>query len=169
MNLSQLEILVAVAETGSFTEAADLVGLTRSALSHALANLEAELGVVLLERGRGHIMPTAVGDCILRYAHDILSKVEIIQQEAAAARGLQVGKLRVGIVSSLSATILAGILRKFRHEYPDIDVVTFEGTGREVEEWILNSAVDVGFVLRQTAGIDSVFIGCDEVRVVVPQ
>jgi DNA-binding transcriptional LysR family regulator len=53
MNLSQLEILVAVAETGSFTEAADRVGLTRSALSHTLANLETELGVAPLERGRG--------------------------------------------------------------------------------------------------------------------
>ena len=169
MNLSQLEALVAIVETGSFTDAAVRIGLTRSALSHALANLEAELGVALLERGRGNIAPTTIGNCILRYARDILSNVETIQQEAAAARGLQAGKLSIGIVSSLAASIVAGILRKFRHEYPDIYMVTFEGTGSEVEDWILNGIVDVGFVVRETAGIESVFIGRDEVRVVVPK
>jgi DNA-binding transcriptional LysR family regulator len=168
MNLSQLEALVAISETGSFTEAADRVGITRSAVSHALASLEAELGVSLLERERGNTVPTGVGNCILRYARDILSNVESIQQESAAARGLQAGKLRIGMVSSVSAAISTGILRKFRQEYPAIELVTFEGTGREVEDWILNSVVDVGFILRQVEGIESQFIGCDEVRVVVP-
>jgi DNA-binding transcriptional LysR family regulator len=102
----------------------EFIEIRRKTLSHALATLEAELGVALLERGRG--CAAAIGGCILRYVCDILSKVETIQQQAAAVRWLHVGKLRVGIVSSLSATILAGILRKFRHECPDIDVVTFQ-------------------------------------------
>ena len=116
MNLSQLEALVAIAETGSFMEAADQVGLTRSAVSHALTNLEAELGVTLLERERGNATPTAIGNCILHHVRDILAKVETIQQEADAARGLQMGKLRIGVVSSISALMLSGILGKFRQE-----------------------------------------------------
>lgn len=168
MNLSQLEVLVALSETGSFTETANRVGLTRSAVSHALASLEAELGVALVERERGNAVPTGIGNCVLRYARDILNSVETIHQESAAARGLQAGKLRIGMVSSVSAAISTGILRKFRQEYPAIELVTFEGTGREVEDWILNGVVDVGFVLRQVDGIESQFIGCDEIRVVVP-
>src|SRR4051812_9260885 len=112
MNLSQLEVLIAVAETGSFTEAANHIGLTRSAPSHALANLEAELGVPLLDRERGNIVPTAIGNCILHHARSVLASVETIQQEAASARGLRAGKLRIGVVSSISAGILSGVLRK---------------------------------------------------------
>lgn len=168
MNLSQLEVLIAISETGSFTIAADKVGLTRSAVSHALASLEAELGTTLVERERGNTVPTAFGNCVLRYARDILNNVETIQQEAAVVRGLQSGKLRVGILATISASTLTGILRKFRQEYPAVELVTFEGTSGEVESWILNNVVDVGFVVKQVAGIESMFIGCDEVRVVVP-
>src|SRR5215218_9961606 len=122
MNFSQLQVFVAIAETGSFSAAADRVGLTRSAASHALANLEAELGVALLERERGNAVPTAAGNCMLTHAREILAHVETMQQEAAAARGLQAGKLRVGIVSSISADILSGILGKFRQAYPEIEI-----------------------------------------------
>jgi DNA-binding transcriptional LysR family regulator len=168
MNLSQLEVFVAIAESGSFTNAANRVGLTRSAASHAIANLEAELGVILLERERGSAAPTAIGECILRHAREILGTVETIQQEAAAARGLKSGKLRIGIISSISASMLSGILRKFSHEYPHIELVTFEGSSSEVENWILSSTVDVGFVLRPKNGIERLIIGPDEVRVIVP-
>jgi DNA-binding transcriptional LysR family regulator len=168
MNLSQLEVLAAIAETGSFTEAADRVGLTRSAVSHAVANLETELGITLLERERGSIAPTTVGNCILQNVREILANIENIQQEAARACGLEAGKLRIGIVSSISPAIWSGVLRKFRQEYPGIELVTFEGAGHEVEDWILSSIVDVGFVLRCIDGIDAVIIGQDEVRVVVP-
>lgn len=168
MNLSQLEVLVALTETGSFTEAADRIGLTRSAASYALANLEAELGVPLIERERGNAVPTAIGNCILYHAREILSRVETIQQEAAEVRGLRAGKLRIGVISSISARILSGILRKFRQEYPDIEVVTFEGTARVVADWIQTNTVDVGFVVRPSDGIESLTIGRDTVRVIVP-
>lgn len=168
MNLSQLELFATITETGSFTEAAKRVGLTRSAASHALANLEAELGVTLLERERGGVVPTTVGSCIMHNVRDILASVETIQQEAASARGLTTGKLRLGIVSSIAAAVWSGVLRKFRQEFPRIELVIFEGSGKEVEDWIRGSVVDVGFVLRETDDIDTVMIGRDEVRVLVP-
>jgi DNA-binding transcriptional LysR family regulator len=52
MNLAQLEVLVAILESGSLTEAAEVVGLKQSVVSYSLSKLEAELGVVLMERGR---------------------------------------------------------------------------------------------------------------------
>jgi DNA-binding transcriptional LysR family regulator len=168
MNLTQLEVLMVIAETGSFTEAANRIGLTRSAASHAVANLETELGVTLLEREHGSIVPNTVGNCILQNVREALANIENIKQIAAKTRGLEAGKLRIGIVSSISAAVWTGILRKYRHEYPGIEVVTFEGVGHEVEDWIRSSTVDVGFVLRSTVGIDSSLIGHDEVRVLLP-
>lgn len=167
MNFSQLEALVAIAETGSFSDAADQIGLTRSAVSHAITNLEAELGVTLLDRERNKATPTTVGNCILKNVREIMVNLENIRQEAAMARGLEMGKLRLGIVASVAPSIWGGILRKFRQEYPGIDIVTFEGTGHEVEQWLLSSTIDVGFILRSTEGIDSVTIGQDEMRVLV--
>src|SRR5215467_13569030 len=85
MNFSQLESFVAVAETGSFTEAAYAIDLTQSAVSHALAALESELGVTLLERNHtGVVALTTVGQRLLPHVRALLAEAETIQQEAGA-------------------------------------------------------------------------------------
>lgn len=71
MNLGQLEVLVAIVDTGSLTEAADTVGLTQSAVSHSLSRLEAELGVTLLERGRQGASLTRIGEDVVEHAREI--------------------------------------------------------------------------------------------------
>src|SRR3989454_2495802 len=86
MNFSQLQSFVALAETGSFTEAAYNVDLTQSAVSHALAALESELGVTLLERNRtGVVAVTNVGQKIIPHVRAILAQAEAIEQEARGA------------------------------------------------------------------------------------
>ncbi|MEO1165535.1 MAG: LysR family transcriptional regulator, partial [Chloroflexota bacterium] len=74
MNLGQLEVLVAIVDTGSLTEAADTVGLTQSAVSHSLSRLEAELGVTLLERGRQGASLTRIGEDVVEHARAILQQ-----------------------------------------------------------------------------------------------
>src|SRR5258708_39398211 len=97
MNFSQLQSFVALADTGSFTEAAYAVSLTQSAVSHALAALEDELGVTLLERNRkGVIALTNVGQKIIPHVRALLAQAEAIEQEAKAAQGSAMGKLRLG-------------------------------------------------------------------------
>ena len=68
MNISQLEVFVTIVETGSLTEAGEVIGLTQSAVSYSLAKLEAELGVTLLERSRHGIAVTQIGEDVLQYA-----------------------------------------------------------------------------------------------------
>src|SRR5260370_32044442 len=87
MNFSQLQSFVAVAETGSFTEAAYTIDLTQSAVSHALAALESELGVTLLERNHtGGVALTNAGHSILPHLPSLLAPAETIQQETQAPR-----------------------------------------------------------------------------------
>src|SRR4051812_32646454 len=110
MNFSQLECLVALAQQGSFTEAAYSLNMTQSAVSHSLAALESELGVTLLERNRkGVVALTPVGQKILPRVRLLLSEAEAITQEAKAAQGLAAGKLRVGSVHSFCPGLLAGV------------------------------------------------------------
>ncbi len=168
MNLGQLELLVALVETGNFSEAADRIGLTQSAVSHGLAKMEQELGVMLVERGRRGVSLTPVGNAVLTHAREALASLEAIRQAAATARGVPVGRMRFGAAYPLAARLLAGILDDFQRQYPQIDLVLFEGTGQEVEEWVAGSVVDIGIVRHPTPDIESRLLVQDEVCVVFP-
>lgn len=170
MNFSQLQSLVALAETGSFTEAAFAIDLTQSAVSHALAALEKELGVTLIERNRaGVVALTSVGEKILPHVRSLLASASAVEQEARAARGLAAGKVRVGSIESIVAPhLLASVLTSFQAAYPDIEVVLFEGAMHEVGGWIENSVVDVGFVIMPAPGIATTLITADEMCLLVP-
>ena len=170
MNLSQLQILVALVETGSFTEAAFAIDITQSAVSHALAALEDELGVTLVERDRrGVIALTAVGQTILLHAREILTHAETIRQEAATVQGQLAGKLRLGSIQAVSPRLLAGAIAHFQQQYPEVKVVLFEGTGPEVYEWICTDIVDIGFIHYPLDNVESTLIATDEMNVFVPE
>jgi DNA-binding transcriptional LysR family regulator len=169
MNLTQLRCFAALLDKGSFTEASYTVGLTQSAVSHALAALEAELGVTLIERDRKGVGPlTRVGHKISPHIRALLAHAEAIEQEAKAAQGMAKGKLRLGSPLGFCPGLFAGTLTCFQRQYPDIDVVLFEGTLQEVEEWIAGRIVDLGFVVHPAQGIESTLLAFDEMCVLVP-
>ncbi len=170
MNFSQLQSFVAVADTGSFTEAAYALDMTQSAVSHALSALEGELGVTLLERNRKSVVAlTAVGQAIIPRVRTLLAQREAIKQEAKAAQGETAGKLRLGSMLSLvSPDLLARVLTRFRTLYPEVEIVLFEGMMREVGEWIEQSIVDVGFVLFPAPKFEVTPLITDELCVLVP-
>lgn len=91
VRLSQLRTLVAIADCGNFSEAALKLGISQSAVSHAIASLEEELGVVLLSRGRHGATLTPVGHRILAHAQEMLRLLEQIGREANVSKGLEGG------------------------------------------------------------------------------
>ena len=169
MNFSQLESFVALTDTGSFTEAAEAIHLTQSAVSHALATLERELGITLLERNRkGIVALTAAGRQIMPHARTLLAQAEAIKQAAAAVRGLAAGKLRLGsIVSFVPPRLLASLLTAFQQTYPEIELVLFEGALHEVGEWLTDGVVDLSFVILPAAAIATTPLVRDELLVLV--
>jgi len=169
MNISQFELLSQIAQTGSFTEAAHIVGLTQSAASRAIARLEDELGVVLLERGQGRVELSPVGEQVIPHTSAILNHLECIRQETLISRGLHAGKLRLGIHTTLSPRLLTGILGAFRSRYPGIEVATLAGTVTDINEWVQKRVVDVGFVHERDSQVDKVLIAEDEILVILPR
>lgn len=168
MNFSQLHCFVALADTGSFTETAYTTHLTQSAVSHALAALERELGITLFERNnKGVVALTGIGRSLLPHARALLAGAEAIEQGARAARGQVKGNLRLGSVPPVASPLLAGLLAHFHQQYPDIDVVLFEGTFQEVEEWLGSNVIDAGFVHHPTKGVESTALLSDELHVFV--
>lgn len=169
MNLSQLEVLVAIVDAGSLTEAAEAVGLTQSAVSHSLNRLEAELGVTLLERGRQGVSVSWIGQEVVHHARIILSQTEIIRQKTARARGVSVGKLRFGCVPNVSPRLLTGIIRDFQHRYPEIEIVLFEGKPSELMDWLQEGIVDAATVLLPDVYTLSVPLARDEIKVILAE
>jgi DNA-binding transcriptional LysR family regulator len=146
LKISQLRALIAVADQRNFSEAALHLDLSQSAVSHAIANLEEELGVVLLSRGRHGAHPTPVGERVIAQARQVLQLLEGIVQEANREKGLQGGQVRIAAFRSVATHILPGVIARFRHQFPAITVsitefLDFVG----VEQALREGHADIGF------------------------
>jgi len=118
MKFSQLKVLVAVVRGGSFSEASLELNQSQSSVSEAIASLETELGVRLLERGRFGARPTAVGEKVLERAREVLGSIEGIEQEVALERGQVSGVLRVVSFRSAASQIVAPLLSILKQRFP---------------------------------------------------
>ena len=146
MSLAKFEIFSAVVETGSLSEASLKMGLTQSAVSHALASLESEWGFSILKRGRSGIQLTSNGEFVLQYVRETLKCNEILLQKISSLNGLEAGTIRIGTFSSVSIQWLPKILNHFRENYPSVEIKLLEGDYDEIEQWIISGAVDFGFL-----------------------
>ncbi|ROO86416.1 LysR family transcriptional regulator [Actinocorallia herbida] len=167
MNLAQLRALRAVHEAGSVTGAADLLGVTQSAVSHALTSLENELGMRLVVRERSGCCLTDVGRRLLPHVSAALHHVERFAEEAAAASGLLDGRVRIGAFPS-AFRVLPGVVRAFRRLHPAVEVVLLEGNDAEVDEWIRTRVIDLGVVSGPRPDLRTVPLAADEFLAVLP-
>lgn len=147
IKLSQLRSLVAVAAHGNFSEAALHLEVSQSAVSHAIASLEEELGVVLLSRGRHGAILTPIGEQIVCHAQEILQLVTVIGKEASLSKGLQGGQVRVVSFRSAATHLLPSVIAQFRQRFPKIKVTLLEGRGDDqVEQCLREGRAEVGLI-----------------------
>lgn len=151
LKLSQLRALVAIADTGSFSEAALQMDLSQSAVSHAIATLEDELGVILLSRSRQGAVLTPVGKRITEDARQMLHHLQNLCHQADLAKGLQSGEVRIAAFRSVATHILPEVIRQFREQYPSITIAIDEKSHYEmVEDELRQGQADVGFTYLPT-------------------
>lgn len=145
IKLSQLRALVAVAEYSNFSEAAVNLELSQSAVSHAIASLEEELGVVLLARGRYGAHPTPVGKRIVTHAQQVLQLLEVIVKEANIEKGLHGGQVRIACFRSVATHVLPAVIARFRSQFPKITVTISEHDDyTDVEQALREGHADIG-------------------------
>lgn len=169
MTLFQFEVFLKVVDTGSFTRAGEQIGLSQSAVSQAVAALESELNVKLLNRNRNGVSLTDVGERITGLIRDLLVIKTKIYHEAAGITKIETGTIRVGSISSLTSKLLPGIIAAFKTRFPGVDVVLYEGSYEEVRNWLQLSVVDVGLVTEEMAEFDFVPLLQDKMVVFVPE
>jgi len=145
IKLSQLNILVAVAKQKNFSEAALLLGISQSAVSHAIASLEDTLGVVLFFRGRFGARLTPTGEKILAHASVIVDRSDAILKEAALAKGLTTGQVRIATFRSLATHVLPAPLVAFQRQFPGLKVrLTEHDDYLKVEQALREGQADIG-------------------------
>ncbi|MFJ6065448.1 LysR family transcriptional regulator [Streptomyces tendae] len=171
MELQQMRYVLAVAETMSFTRAAERCHVVQSALSHQVARLEQELGTRLFERTTRRVRLTPAGEAFLPAARQCLAAAERAVAEVAAAVGEVRGQLRVGVISSVAAVDIPRALRDFRRRYPQVRVSLRVGASEELVERVGEGDIEVAFLgLPTTArpqGVEAHALGRDRLVAVV--
>lgn len=170
MTLLTYQVFKTVAEQGSFRKAADLLGLTPSAISHTISALETELGFSVLNRSKNGVTLTNYGERLLPYVNAVLNSDESLQQAVAEFNGLKQGRIKIGCFSSVCTNWLPDIMHSFREKYPAISMEIFQGTYDDVVYWIKNGIVDVGFLsVSSAAGLPIEPLYKDPLLCVVPK
>jgi DNA-binding transcriptional LysR family regulator len=147
IKLFQVRALVAVAEHGSFGKAAAELGMTQSAISHAIASLEETLGVALLFRGRHGATLSTVGTAIIDKARTILRELDAIVTVTQESRGLAIGQVRIAAIRSLATHWLPAVISTFKQRYPQITVTVTRCVNHgEVQATLHDGAADIGLM-----------------------
>jgi DNA-binding transcriptional LysR family regulator len=146
VSLSKYRVLMAVVELGSLTRAGEALGCTQSAVSHSIGSLEKELGFALIKRGRGGVRLTNEGERLMPSVRNLLNSAEQLNQTASSIRGLDSGTVRIGAFTSVAVHWLPSVLKEFQHDYPNVDFKLLNGDYHDVEQWLSDGSIDIGFV-----------------------
>jgi DNA-binding transcriptional LysR family regulator len=149
LELRHLLALAAVAETGTFSAAAEQLGYTQSAVSQQVGTLERIVGTRLFERpgGRRPVRLTAAGEMLLSHARAVLARISSAAADLRALAIGEQGELRVGTLPSIGNKLLPRLLGTFRAEWPGIDIVLREsGDSAELIRAVEAGDVDVTFI-----------------------
>lgn len=152
MELDQLRAFVSVAEAGTFSRAAILLGTAQPILSRKVRVLEEELGVELFHRtGRGVVLSEA-GKVLEQYARGLL---DTASSAKTAVRGLgqaPAGQVIIGMPSSIAIVLAVELVRDFRLAYPQVSLKVMEGYSGHVLEWLAAGRLDIA-VLYDSASL----------------
>jgi DNA-binding transcriptional LysR family regulator len=146
VDLQQLKYVVAVAELGNFTRAAERCFVVQSALSHQIAKLEQELGARLFHRTSRSVALTPAGAALLPAARECLTAAERARAEVYAATGTIRGRLAVGMIPTTAAVDVPAVLRAFHQEHPQVRISLLTGGSDVLADQVRAGALDVAFL-----------------------
>ena len=147
MTLTQLEYILAVESTGSFSKAAKQCFVTQPTLSMQIRKLEEELGVVIFDRGRQPVVPTLVGLEILKQARESVRGMLRIDDVIREHQKVVHGELRLGIIPTLASCLLPLFLNEFLAHYREIKLVVEELLTDQIVRRLKHDELDVAIIV----------------------
>ncbi len=170
MELHQLAYVVAVAEEGSFTRAAEREHVAQPGVSAQVRKLEAELGQSLFERGAAPVRPTAAGEAILPFARAALAAAAGVRTAVDELAGLLRGQISIGVIPWVGQWFLTA-LADFHRRHPDVELSLVEAASLELLGGVRSGRLDLalaGLAATTPAGLESVVVTEQELVAAVP-
>ena len=144
MDLRQLQALVAVAEEGTFSAAADALATVQSNVSAHIARLEKELGATLVDRSAGRL--TEEGQAVVDRARRIEAELEAIVADVASMKHDVTGRVRVGIIGTTARWLVPRLLAEMAARHPGVALEIVDATSTSLEPQLVNGRLDLAVV-----------------------
>jgi LysR family hydrogen peroxide-inducible transcriptional activator len=171
MKLSSLRYLVAFADAGSFTKAADRCQISQPTLSVALQNLEAELGVTLIERIKGHTTLTEIGLQVTAQARRALVEARRVELVAQQGRDPLEGEFRLGVIHTIGPYLLPELIGSMRRTAPNMPLYIEESMTALLADYLKYGTIDAAVIALpfEVPGIETRPLYDEPFRVVLPR
>ncbi|MHC6231925.1 LysR family transcriptional regulator [Arthrobacter sp. MMS24-T111] len=147
--MRQLQALLAVADTGSVTRAAELLHVVQPAVTRQIHNLEAELGAVLFDRGRAGMRATDIGVQVIERARRALSELDRAREEARSSGAGLYGIVTLGLLASTAALLAVPVVSAVTERHPGVRLRIVTGYGGHLSRWLEAGDVDVALTYNQ--------------------
>jgi len=169
VNLDQLRIFQAVAQSRSFTRAADLIHLTQPGISKHIKQMEEYFGVPLFDRSGRKVTLTEPGQVLFDATQEIIATIEAAERRIDDLKGLRGGKLHLGTSFPIGVYLLPAVLARFRKRYPAVEVTLDIALSDTIGPKLLANEIDLGLVTyeQRDARLISRTFMTDELVVIV--
>lgn len=146
MTLTQLSYIVAVDRYRHFATAAEKSFVTQPTLSMQIHKLEDELGVTIFDRSKSPVVPTEIGKKIIEQARKMLKQEKHIEDLASLGDDELHGTFRIGIIPTIAPYLLPLFLRKFRDNYPKVQLIIEEVKTDKLLDLVNQDYLDIGVI-----------------------
>ena len=149
METARCRAVLAAAETGSFSKAAEVLRYTPSGVNQLVTALESELGFSIFRRSTKGVALTENGQILLPTVREFLRQEDRLFELATEINGLLIGSVTIAAYSSIATHWLPAVIRAFQKDYPHVSIRLMEGIWQEVSAWLDDRTADIGFFSYQ--------------------
>jgi LysR family transcriptional regulator, cyn operon transcriptional activator len=169
LEIRHLRYFLAVAEAGSFSRAADRLGISQPSVSQQMRDLERSLRVSLFQRRGKRILLTSTGFIFQEHARALLRQLETFLEELAHEPGQMRGNLHLGVIPALNVPLMPRLLQLFTADHPGINLIVEEISSTEIETALEDGRMDVGlgFLTRHSPNLRYERLCTDEFALIV--
>src|SRR3974390_452308 len=146
MQIESLKVFCDLAETESFTKAAQINGVTQSAVSQQISSLERQFKSLLIERSKKKFRLTREGQVLYDYSKQIIQTYDSLQSKLQEIKDIISGTVRVATIYSIGLHDLPPYIKRFLKSYPTVNVHVEYRRANQVYEDVLSNIVDLGLV-----------------------
>jgi DNA-binding transcriptional LysR family regulator len=150
MQIESLKVFCDLTETESFTKAAQINGVTQSAVSQTISSLERQFKSLLIERSKKNFRLTAEGEVLYDYSKQILATYDALHSKLQEIQDVISGNIRVATIYSIGLHVLPAYLKKFLKGFPTVNVHVEYRRHNQVYEDVLGNVVDLGLIAYPT-------------------